>query len=70
MRTIEREFASLESLQYYDLMQEILEAKPSPMLKFSPEAVEKVMTNYHLNQGQAKAILNAKENDAFTLIQG
>ncbi|KAF7532647.1 hypothetical protein G7054_g7758 [Neopestalotiopsis clavispora] len=70
MRTIEREFASLESLQYYDLMQEILEAKPSPMLKFSPEAVEKVMKNYHLNQGQAKAILNAKENDAFTLIQG
>ncbi|KAI4602251.1 DEAD-box type RNA helicase [Pestalotiopsis sp. 9143b] len=70
MRTIEREYASLESLQYFDLMQEILEAKPSPMLKFGPEAVEKVMKNYHLNQGQAKAILNAKENDAFTLIQG
>ncbi|KAI1779364.1 SEN1 N terminal-domain-containing protein [Hypoxylon cercidicola] len=70
MTTIEREYASLESLQYYDLMPEVLEAKPSPMLKFSPEAVEQVMQNYQLNTGQAKAILNAKENDAFTLVQG
>ncbi|KAK8139529.1 hypothetical protein PG984_000652 [Apiospora sp. TS-2023a] len=70
MTTIEREFASLESLQYYDLMPEILEGKPSPMLTYSREAVEKIMDNYQLNQGQAKAILNAKDNDAFTLIQG
>ncbi|KAI0535986.1 SEN1 N terminal-domain-containing protein [Xylaria digitata] len=70
MTTIEREYASLESLQYYDLAPEILEAKPSPMLSFSEEAVEKAMKNYHLNPGQAKAILHAKENDAFTLVQG
>ncbi|KAI0475903.1 hypothetical protein GGR56DRAFT_442056 [Xylariaceae sp. FL0804] len=70
MTTIEREYASLESLQYYDLAIEILEAKPSPMLKFSPEAVEKTMQNYHLNAGQAKAIMNAKANEAFTLVQG
>ncbi|KAK8089950.1 hypothetical protein PG997_004911 [Apiospora hydei] len=70
MTTIEREYASLESLQYYDLMPEILEGKPSPMLTYSREAVEKIMDNYQLNQGQAKAILNAKDNDAFTLIQG
>ncbi|KAI8946552.1 SEN1 N terminal-domain-containing protein [Xylaria longipes] len=70
MTTIEREYASLESLQYYDLAPEILDAKPSPMLSFSAEAVEKAMKNYHLNQGQAKAILHAKENDAFTLVQG
>ncbi|KAI8632947.1 SEN1 N terminal-domain-containing protein [Xylariaceae sp. FL1651] len=70
MTTIEREYASLESLQYYDLAPEILEAKPSPMLSFSNEAVEKTMNNYQLNTGQAKAILHAKENDAFTLVQG
>ncbi|KAI0147492.1 SEN1 N terminal-domain-containing protein [Xylariaceae sp. FL1272] len=70
MTTIEREYASLESLQYYDLAPEILEAKPSPMLSFSNEALEKAMSNYHLNQGQAKAVLHAKENDAFTLVQG
>lgn len=70
MRTIEREFASLESLQYYDLAPEILEGKPSPMLNFAPEAVDKVMNIYHLNYGQAKAVLHARENDAFTLVQG
>ncbi|KAI1815392.1 SEN1 N terminal-domain-containing protein [Poronia punctata] len=70
MITIEREYASLESLQYYDLAPEILEAKPSPKLNFGEEAVKNVMKNYHLNPGQAKAILNAKENDAFTLVQG
>lgn len=70
MTTIEREYASLKSLQYFDLMPEILDAKPSPMLKFDEELVAETMKNYHLNPGQAKAILNAKANDAFTLVQG
>lgn len=70
MTTIEREYAALESLQYYDLMDEIIKAIPSPILKFGEEAVGNVMKNYDLNPGQAKAILNAKENDGFTLIQG
>jgi senataxin len=70
MTTIEREYAALESLQYYDLMDEVLKAQPSPMLTFSDEAIKGVMENYHLNPGQARAILNAKENDGFTLIQG
>jgi senataxin len=70
MTTIEREYAALESLQYYDLMDEVLKAQPSPMLTFGEEAVKGVMDNYQLNRGQARAILNAKENDGFTLIQG
>nr|8FTH_A Chain A, 5'-3' RNA helicase-like protein [Thermochaetoides thermophila DSM 1495] len=70
MTTIEREYAALESLQYYDLMDEILKAQPSPMLTFGDEAIKAVMDNYQLNPGQARAILNAKENDGFTLIQG
>ncbi|KAL2161236.1 hypothetical protein VTH06DRAFT_8456 [Thermothelomyces fergusii] len=70
MTTIEREYAALESLQYYDLMDEVLKAQPSPMLTFGDEAVRGVMENYQLNPGQARAILNAKENDGFTLIQG
>ncbi|KAK3393054.1 SEN1 N terminal-domain-containing protein [Podospora didyma] len=70
MTTIEREYAALESLQYYDLMDEVLKAEPSPMLNFGDEAVDGVMQNYTLNRGQAKAILNAKENDGFTLVQG
>lgn len=70
MTTIEREYAALESLQYYDLMDEVLKAQPSPMLNFGDEAIKNVMDNYQLNVGQAKAILNAKENDGFTLVQG
>ncbi|KAK4229582.1 putative helicase [Podospora fimiseda] len=70
MTTIEREYAALESLQYYDLMDEVLKAQPSPMLNFGDEAIKGVMQNYNLNLGQAKAILNAKENDGFTLVQG
>ncbi|KAK5663209.1 hypothetical protein OQA88_6627 [Cercophora sp. LCS_1] len=70
MTTIEREYAALESLQYYDLMDEVLKAQPSPMLNYGEEKVLSVMANYQLNPGQAKAILNAKDNDGFTLVQG
>lgn len=70
MTTIEREYAALESLQFYDLLDEILEAKPSPLLKYGDDATNQVMKNYFLNPGQAKAIMNAKDNDGFTLIQG
>lgn len=70
MTTIEREYAALESLQYYDLLDEILEAKPSPLLDYGTDATNQVMKNYFLNPGQAKAIMNARDNDGFTLIQG
>ncbi|KAK0633290.1 SEN1 N terminal-domain-containing protein [Immersiella caudata] len=70
MTTIEREYAALESLQYYDLMDEVLKAEVSPTLTFGDEAIENVMNNWQLNRGQAKAILNARENDGFTLVQG
>ncbi|EJT70641.1 DNA-binding protein SMUBP-2 [Gaeumannomyces tritici R3-111a-1] len=70
MTTVEREFAALESLQYYDLMTEVLEAEPSPVLTFSDERVQSFQDNYQLNKGQASAIINAKENDGFTLVQG
>lgn len=70
MTTIEREYAALESLQFYDMLDEILEAKPSPLLKYGDDATNQIMKNYFLNPGQAKAIMNAKDNDGFTLIQG
>ncbi|ROV94898.1 hypothetical protein VSDG_07052 [Cytospora chrysosperma] len=70
MTTTEREYAALESLQFYDLMDEVLEAKPSPLLNYGHEAIDNVMNNYSLNPGQAKAIMNAKDNDGFTLVQG
>lgn len=70
MTTIEREYAALESLQYYDLMDEILKAEPSPILRYGDEKVEKWQNNWQLNRGQAMAVLGAHENDGFTLIQG
>lgn len=70
MTTIEREYAALESLQYYDLMDEILKAEPSPVLRYSEEKVTKWMGNWALNRGQALAVLGAQDNDGFTLIQG
>ncbi|KAF4465127.1 hypothetical protein FALBO_8041 [Fusarium albosuccineum] len=70
MTTIEREYAALESLQYYDLMDEILNAEPSPILRYGDEKVSNCMENYELNRGQAMAVLGAHDNDGFTLIQG
>lgn len=70
MTTIEREYAALESLQYYDLMDEILKAEPSPILRYGDEKVGNWMQNWELNRGQALAVLGAQENDGFTLIQG
>ena len=70
MTTIEREYAALESLQYYDLMDEILKAEPSPILRYGDEKVDKWQKNWELNRGQALAVLGAQENDGFTLIQG
>jgi senataxin len=70
MTTIEREYAALKSLQYYDLCEEILSAKPSPILAYSDSFFDQIKNIYGLNKGQARAIWSAKENDAFTLIQG
>ncbi|KFA64030.1 hypothetical protein S40285_04204 [Stachybotrys chlorohalonatus IBT 40285] len=70
MTTIEREYAALESLQYYDLMDEILKAEPSPIIRYGEEKVSNSMQNWALNRGQALAVLGAQENDGFTLIQG
>lgn len=70
MTTIEREYAALESLQYYDLMDEILKAEPSPILRYGEEKISNTMQNWTLNHGQAVAVLGAQDNDGFTLIQG
>lgn len=68
--SIEREYAALKSMEYYDLCYEILQAEPSPLLDYPDTALAPVQRNYGVNRAQAKAIWSAKENDAFTLIQG
>jgi senataxin len=70
MTTIEREYAALNSLLYYDLRDEILSAKPSPLLSYPKQTFNQITTIYGVNEGQAKAIWSARDNDGFTLIQG
>jgi len=70
MTTTQREYAALSSLEYYDLCNEVLEAKPSPLQNYGVEKVASISTKYNLNGGQARAILSANDNDGFTLIQG
>ncbi|KAF1977734.1 tRNA-splicing endonuclease-like protein [Bimuria novae-zelandiae CBS 107.79] len=67
---LEREYGSLHALQYYDLCDEIINAKPSPILAYKDSQVDPLMQNYNLNKAQAKAVKSAFDNDAFTLIQG
>ncbi|OKL62806.1 hypothetical protein UA08_01469 [Talaromyces atroroseus] len=67
---LEREYGSLMALQYYDLCEEIIKAKPSPILKYNDAGLKPLVDNYTVNLAQAKAIKSALDNDAFTLIQG
>jgi senataxin len=67
---LEREYGSLMALQYYDLCEEIIKAKPSPILKYNEAGLIPLVENYTVNLAQAKAIKSALDNDAFTLIQG
>ncbi|KAI4163578.1 MAG: hypothetical protein LQ342_002850 [Letrouitia transgressa] len=70
MTPLEREYGALLGLKYFDLCDEIIKAKPSPHLKYRDEHILPLMTNYKVNNAQAKAIRSAVDNDAFTLIQG
>lgn len=67
---LEREYGALKGLQYYDLCDEIIRAKPSPLLTYTDKQTDPLMENYNLNKAQAKAVKSAIDNDAFTLIQG
>jgi senataxin len=67
---LEREYGALKGLQYYDLCDEIIKAKPSPLLTYNDKQTEPLIENYNVNKAQAKAIKSAIDNDAFTLIQG
>ncbi|KAL1955583.1 hypothetical protein VTO42DRAFT_8386 [Malbranchea cinnamomea] len=67
---LEREYGALMALQYYDLSDEVIKAKPSPILNYSAETIKPIVDTYQLNIAQAKAVKSALDNDAFTLIQG
>jgi senataxin len=57
-------------MQYYDLREEILAAKPSPLVEPTEAQVTKTKDLYNVNEPQAKAIIAAVSRTGFTLIQG
>ncbi|RDW28065.1 AAA domain-domain-containing protein [Yarrowia lipolytica] len=70
MVTIEREYASLKALEWYDLKDEILQAKASPLPKGSPSQLADIQKTYKVNDSQAAAIYGSLNNTGFSLIQG
>lgn len=67
---LEREYGALLGLQFYDLVDEIIRAKPSPILPYTNQDLAPILAAYSLNNAQANAVKSALDNDAFTLIQG
>lgn len=67
---LEREYGALLGLKYFDLCDEVIRARPSPLLDYSEKQLEPLVANYSINVAQAKAVKSAVDNDAFTLIQG
>lgn len=67
---LEREYGALKGLQYYDLCDEIIRARPSPLLTYNDKQIQPLIDTYNVNKAQAKAIKSSIDNDAFTLIQG
>ena len=70
LTSLEREYGALMALPYYDLCDEIVKAKPSPLLDYSDSQLSPIIDAYKVNRAQAKAVKSAMENDGFTLIQG
>jgi senataxin len=67
---LEREYGAVLGLQYYDLCDEIIQAKPSPLLNYKDNQLQPLIDTYDVNTAQSKAVKSAMDNDAFTLIQG
>jgi hypothetical protein len=65
-----REFGALKGLPYYDLVEEILAARPSMPVKPSNFELKFTMNAYSVNEPQAAAIIGAGQNEGFSLIQG
>ncbi|KAK9449021.1 SEN1 N terminal-domain-containing protein [Limtongia smithiae] len=68
--TIEREYSSLQGLPYYDLSDQILQARPAHAIRADAVKVRKTQAAYNVNAPQAGAIIAAIESPGFTLIQG
>lgn len=68
---VQREYSALQSLQYYELADDILHPHPTPAPSLPSQAIKECIRMYNVNQPQAEAIIGAlKKKKGFTLIQG
>lgn len=69
--TIEREYASLKGLPFYELKESIIKGEPAP-ISHSVDSVrlEHVMKYNEANEAQAKSIIHSVDTDGFSLILG
>jgi senataxin len=65
-----REYGALKGLPYYDLVEEILVARPSMPVKPTNHELQFTMDAFSVNEPQAAAIVGACQNEGFSLIQG
>ncbi|KTW30689.1 hypothetical protein T552_00402 [Pneumocystis carinii B80] len=68
--TIQREYSALKSLEYLELCDSIINARPQPFPLVSPAEIQYAMTTYDVNQPQAEAIVGVTKSTGFYLIQG
>ncbi|ORY04735.1 P-loop containing nucleoside triphosphate hydrolase protein [Basidiobolus meristosporus CBS 931.73] len=71
LTTVHREYSALQSIGYYNLCDDVLNAKSSSPPSLNDDIVEKCMKTYLVNQPQAEAILHVlRREQGFSLIQG
>ncbi len=67
---LEREYGALQALQYYDLCNQIVRAKPSKRMTYSENQIVAYQSVWNVNRAQSEAINAALVNEGFSLIQG
>ncbi|KAF5382581.1 hypothetical protein D9615_002787 [Tricholomella constricta] len=70
LTTVQREYASLVSVPYYDQFGTILQPRLANLPEINAKDIRDTMATYRVNEPQAKAILSALRSQGFVLIQG
>ncbi|KAG5732132.1 hypothetical protein E4T56_gene2153 [Termitomyces sp. T112] len=70
LTTVQREYASLVAVPYYDQFSTILNPRLPNLSELREKDIHEIMATYRVNEPQAKAILTSLRSDGFVLIQG
>ncbi|KAI6044781.1 SEN1 N terminal-domain-containing protein [Pisolithus marmoratus] len=70
LSTLHREYAALMGLPYYDSFATVMQPRLSAHPHLDHLEVQQTMSNYRVNEPQARAILSSLRTEGFALIQG